>query len=61
MARKGRPAYLKTTVAQKSGTNRVILNTGWTALKRMPECKAGNVFVDSRREHVTEMPRVRGG
>ena len=34
-----------TMVAQKSGTNRVILNTGWTALTRMLECKAANVIV----------------
>ena len=32
-------------VAQKSGTNRVILNTGWTALKRKIDCKAANVIV----------------
>ena len=32
-------------VAQKSGTNRVILNTGWTALKGMLEYKAANVIV----------------
>ena len=34
-----------TMVAQKSGTNRVILNTGWTALRRMLDCKAANVIV----------------
>ena len=34
-----------TMVAQKSGTNRVILNTGWTALKGMLEYKAANVIV----------------
>ena len=34
-----------TMVAQKSGTNRVILNTGWTALRRMLECKTANVIV----------------
>ena len=32
-------------VAAKSGTNRVILNTGWTALKGMLEYKAANVIV----------------
>ncbi len=31
-------------VPQKSGLNRVILNTGWTALKRMLECKAASVI-----------------
>ena len=34
-----------TMVAQKAGTNRVILNTGWTALRRMLDCKAANVIV----------------
>ena len=34
-----------TMVAQKAGTNRVILNTGWTALKGMLEYKAANVIV----------------
>ena len=34
-----------TMVAQKSGTSRVILNTGWTALKEMLDCKAANVIV----------------
>ncbi len=34
-----------TMVAQKSGTNRVILDTGCTALKRMLEYKAANVIV----------------
>ena len=34
-----------TMVAQKAGTNRVILDTGWTALKRMLEYKAANVIV----------------
>ena len=33
-----------TNVPQKSGTNRVILNTGWTALKAMLEYKAANVI-----------------
>ena len=32
-------------VAAKSGTNRVILNTGWTALKRKIDYKAANVIV----------------
>ena len=31
-----------TMVAQKAGTNRVILDTGWAALRRMPEYKAAN-------------------
>ena len=34
-----------TMVAQKAGTNRVILNTGWTALRRMLDYKAANVIV----------------
>ncbi len=34
-----------TMVAQKAGTNHVILNTGWTALKGMLEHKAANVIV----------------
>ncbi len=34
-----------TMVAQKSGTNRVILNTGWTALRRMLDYKAANVII----------------
>ncbi|MXW86911.1 MAG: transposase, partial [Boseongicola sp. SB0667_bin_21] len=33
-----------TNVPQKAGLNRVILNTGWTALKRMLDCKAANVI-----------------
>ncbi|MYA88305.1 MAG: transposase [Boseongicola sp. SB0662_bin_57] len=33
-----------TNVPRKSGLNRVILNTGWTALKAMLECKAANVI-----------------
>ena len=32
-------------VAAKSGTNRVILNTGWTALKQKIDYKAANVIV----------------
>lgn len=32
-------------VAQKSVTNRVILNTGWTALQQEIDCKAANVIV----------------
>lgn len=32
-------------VAWKSGTNRVILNASWTALKRMLDCKAANMTV----------------
>ncbi|MYA87361.1 MAG: transposase [Boseongicola sp. SB0662_bin_57] len=34
-----------TKVAQKSGMNRVVRDTGWTALKRMLDCKAANVIV----------------
>lgn len=33
-----------TNVPQKAGLNRVILNTGWTALRRMLDCKAANVI-----------------
>ena len=33
-----------TNVPQKAGLNRVILNTGWTALKRMLDYKAANVI-----------------
>ncbi len=33
-----------TNVPQKAGLNRVILNTGWTALKRMLDCKVANVI-----------------
>ena len=33
-----------TMVTQKSGTNRVIPDTGWTALRRMPEHKVANLI-----------------
>ncbi|MYA87811.1 MAG: transposase [Boseongicola sp. SB0662_bin_57] len=41
---KGTVAEPGTNVPRKSGLNRVILNTGWTALKAMLECKAANVI-----------------
>lgn len=45
MAQEGRPACLNTTLARRSGTNRVILNTGWAALQGMQVCKAANVII----------------
>ena len=50
-----------TMVAQKAGTNRVILNTGWTALRRMLDYKARERDRRPRRQHFTEVPRVRRG
>ncbi len=34
-----------TRVAQKSGMNRAVRDTGWTALKRMLDCKAANLIL----------------
>jgi len=34
-----------TMVARRSGINRVVMNAGWTAPRRMPDCKAAIVIV----------------
>ncbi len=54
-----------TMVARKAGTNRVILNAGWTALKGMLDCKAANVIVvparnTSRKRHESGAANVAG-
>ncbi len=43
--RQGQVEEPGTMVVQKSGTNRVILNTGWTGFKPMPDYKEANVIV----------------